>query len=113
MGSWSLLANVGVIAGFPWEKLARDKDAIVDIGGNRGTLCCSLAHKYKDLPLLVTQDLPSEKQITESYITNEGLDGRVVFEAQDFFRPQKRGGKNLYILQRGQFACLLLDARAY
>jgi hypothetical protein len=36
----------GVVADFPWAEIAKGKDAIIDVGGGQGTLCCSLAVKY-------------------------------------------------------------------
>lgn len=38
-------SDPGVTADFPWLEVAKGKDAIVDVGGGQGTLCCSLAVK--------------------------------------------------------------------
>lgn len=52
-------SDPGVTADFPWADIANGKDAIVDVGGGQGTLCCSLAVKYGEymgqlfLPLLM------------------------------------------------------------
>lgn len=108
MSSWTFLTDQGVVGGFPWAEFARGKDTIIDIGGNRGTLCCSLALKYKDLPPLIVQDLPAQTKIAQAYIESKGLVGRVTFEPHDFFKPQKRVGRNLFILQRGGQTLTLL-----
>lgn len=39
-------SDPGVASDFPWGAIARGKDAVVDVGGGSGTLCCSLALKY-------------------------------------------------------------------
>lgn len=43
MGAVGPTSDPGVAADFPWAEIARGKDAIVDVGGGQGTLCCSLA----------------------------------------------------------------------
>lgn len=45
MGAVGPTSDPGVAADFPWVEVARGKDAIVDVGGGQGTLCCSLAVK--------------------------------------------------------------------
>ena len=45
MGAVGPTSDPGVVADFPWDALAKGKDAIVDVGGGQGTLCCSLAVK--------------------------------------------------------------------
>jgi len=43
MGAVGPTSDPGVAADFPWAAIAKGKDAIVDVGGGQGTLCCSLA----------------------------------------------------------------------
>jgi len=38
-------SDPGIVADFPWQKIAAGKEGIVDIGGGVGTLSCSLALK--------------------------------------------------------------------
>lgn len=49
------------------------------------------------------QDLPETREAAESFIASKGLTGRVEFEAQDFFKPQQRKGKYVFVMQRGSF----------
>lgn len=46
MGAVGPTSDPGVAADFPWAEIAHGKDAIVDVGGGQGTLCCSLAVRY-------------------------------------------------------------------
>jgi len=43
MGAVGPASDLGVAADFPWAATAKGKDAIIDVGGGEGTLCCSLA----------------------------------------------------------------------
>ena len=52
------------------------------------------------------QDLPETREAAESFIASKGLVGRVEFEAQDFFKPQQRKGKYVFVMQRGSFVNL-------
>jgi hypothetical protein len=45
MGAVGPTSDPGVANDFPWDAIAKGKDAIVDVGGGQGTLCCSLATK--------------------------------------------------------------------
>lgn len=100
LGAVGPTSDPGVAADFPWVDIARGKDAIVDVGGGQGTLCCSLAVKYPEIKKFIVQDLPETREAAESYIKSKGLSDRVQFEAQDFFKPQQRKGKYLFIMQR-------------
>jgi len=46
LGAVGPTSDPGVAADFPWAEISKGKDAIVDVGGGQGTLCCSLAVKY-------------------------------------------------------------------
>ncbi|TFK77452.1 S-adenosyl-L-methionine-dependent methyltransferase [Pluteus cervinus] len=100
MGAVGPTSDPGVAADFPWAEVARGKDAIVDVGGGQGTLCCSLAVKYPDIKEFIVQDLPETREVAEAFIASKGLSHRVKFEAQDFFKPQQRKGKYVFVMQR-------------
>ncbi|KXN88823.1 Demethylsterigmatocystin 6-O-methyltransferase [Leucoagaricus sp. SymC.cos] len=100
MGAVGPTSDPGVAADFPWTEICEGKDGIVDVGGGQGTLCCSLAAKYPEIKQFIVQDLPETREAAESYITSKNLSHKVIFEAQDFFTPQKRKGKYVYVMQR-------------
>jgi 2-polyprenyl-3-methyl-5-hydroxy-6-metoxy-1,4-benzoquinol methylase len=100
MGALGAVSDPGVAADFPWAELAKGKDAVVDVGGGQGTLACALAEKYPSIKAFVVQDLEELRDMAGSYIKGRGLEDRVVFEAQDFFEPQQRRGKYIFVIQR-------------
>lgn len=62
----------------------------------------TLCHiRYPDIKKFIVQDLPETKEAAESFIKSKGLSDRVIFEAQDFFKPQQRKGKYVFVMQRG------------
>ncbi|KAJ3569916.1 hypothetical protein NP233_g4740 [Leucocoprinus birnbaumii] len=99
MDAIGAVSDAGVVTDFPWKEIWEGKDAIVDIGGGQGTLCCSLAIRYPEIKRLIVQDLPACQEAAESNIASKNLLERVSFEVQDFFTPQKRNGKYIFILQ--------------
>ncbi|KAG6919024.1 hypothetical protein DXG01_009734 [Tephrocybe rancida] len=101
MGAVGPTSDPGVAADFPWAEIAKGKDAIVDVGGGQGTLCCSLAARYPEIKQFIVQDLPTTREAAESFIASKGLSDKVKFEAQDFFKPQQRKGKYVFVMQRG------------
>ncbi|KIK07236.1 hypothetical protein K443DRAFT_627000 [Laccaria amethystina LaAM-08-1] len=101
MGAVGPTSDPGVAADFPWGDVADGMDAVVDVGGGQGTLCCSLAAKYPNIKKFIVQDLPETREAAESFIESKGLSDKVIFEAQDFFKPQQRKGKYLFVMQRG------------
>ncbi|KAL0567720.1 hypothetical protein V5O48_014272 [Marasmius crinis-equi] len=100
MGAVGPTSDPGVVADFPWAEIAKGKDGIVDVGGGQGTLCCSLAARYPEIKEFVVQDLPETREAAESFIASKGLSDKVKFEAQDFFKPQQRRGKYIFVMQR-------------
>ncbi|KAF9454163.1 S-adenosyl-L-methionine-dependent methyltransferase [Macrolepiota fuliginosa MF-IS2] len=100
MGAVGPTSDPGVAADFPWVEICKGKDGIVDVGGGQGTLCCSLATKYPEIKRFIVQDLPETREAAESYIASKNLSHKVTFEAQDFFKPQQRKGKYVYVMQR-------------
>ena len=57
--------------------------------------------RYPDIKKFVVQDLPATREAAESFIASKGLTDRVEFEEQDFFKPQQRKGKYVFVMQRG------------
>ena len=58
--------------------------------------------RYPDIKKFIVQDLPATRKAAESYIASKGIvDHRVEFEEQDFFKPQQRRGKYVFVMQRG------------
>ncbi|KAL9716637.1 hypothetical protein Ac2012v2_001088 [Leucoagaricus gongylophorus] len=100
MGGFGGVTNAGIAADFPWREICEGKDALVDVGGGQGTLSCSLATKFPGIKQLIVQDLINCREAAEAYIKSKNLSDRVIFEVQDFFAPQKRNGKYVFVLQR-------------
>ncbi|KAL0950775.1 hypothetical protein HGRIS_007543 [Hohenbuehelia grisea] len=101
MGAVGLTSDPGILADFPWEATAEGKDAIIDVGGGQGTLCCSLAAKFPHIQAaFIVQDLPETRDVAERFIQSQGQSHRVKFQAHDFFEPQQRKGKNVFVIQR-------------
>jgi len=67
--------------------------------------------RYPDIKKFVVQDLPETREAAESFIASKGLVGRVEFEAQDFFKPQQRKGKYVFVMQRGSFVNLIFTRK--
>ena len=57
--------------------------------------------RYPDIKKFIVQDLPETRKVAESFIASKGLNDRVEFEEQDFFKPQQRKGKYVFVMQRG------------
>ncbi|EPQ51857.1 S-adenosyl-L-methionine-dependent methyltransferase [Gloeophyllum trabeum ATCC 11539] len=97
MGGLGACSDNGVVNDFPWVEFAKDRDAVVDIGGGQGTLACSLAAAHPEITSFVVQDIPAVRQSAEKYISSKGLSDRVKFESQDFFEPNRRQGTGSYV----------------
>jgi trans-aconitate methyltransferase len=77
---------------FDWKSLGQA--VVVDVGGSRGHVASKLAQEFPQLRLVV-QDSAS----TIDGALNElpvGIQGRVSFEAHDFFEPQPRCAEVYY-----------------
>lgn len=57
--------------------------------------------RYPEIQNFIVQDLPETKDAAEAFIASKGLSDRVKFEGQDFFKPQQRKGKYVFVMQRG------------
>ncbi|KAF5352817.1 hypothetical protein D9756_006140 [Leucocoprinus leucothites] len=100
MGGVGPSSDPGTAADFPWTEICKGKDALVDIGGGQGTLCCSLALKYPEIKQFIVEDLVDCREAAEANIKSKNLTDRVIFEEQDFFTPQKLKGKYVFVIQR-------------
>ncbi|KAL0950780.1 hypothetical protein HGRIS_007547 [Hohenbuehelia grisea] len=73
MGGIGLTSDPGILADFPWEAILQGKDAIIDVGGGQGTLCCSLAAKFPNVKAtFIVQDLPGTRDVAEKFIQSQG-----------------------------------------
>ncbi|KZT22254.1 S-adenosyl-L-methionine-dependent methyltransferase [Neolentinus lepideus HHB14362 ss-1] len=97
MGGMGVASDNGVAFDIPWVDLVKDKDAIVDVGGGQGTLCCALAAAHPEIKQFIVQDLPVTREVAAKYISSKGLTDRVKFEEQNFFEPNKLKGKGNYV----------------
>jgi hypothetical protein len=59
--------------------------------------------RYPDIKKFIVQDLPATREAAEALIVSKGLTDRVEFEEQDFFKPQQRKGKYVFVMQRGSY----------
>ena len=62
--------------------------------------------RYPNIKKFIVQDLPGTSEGANSFIASKGLTGRVEFEAQDFFKPQQRKGKYVFVMQKGSYVLL-------
>lgn len=70
---------------------------------SRLTDATSFMKRYPQIKRFIVQDLPETREAAESFIAAQGMSDRVTFEAQDFFKPQKRKGKYVFVMQRGVY----------
>lgn len=63
--------------------------------------CSDYLFRYPEIKNFIVQDLPETREAAETFIASKGLSDRVKFEAQDFFKPQQRKGKYVFVMQRG------------
>ena len=68
--------------------------------------------RYPGIKKFIVQDLPETREAAESYIVSKGFTDRVQFEAQDFFKPQQRKGKYVFVMQRGSYVIMINFANA-
>jgi 6-hydroxytryprostatin B O-methyltransferase len=74
-----------VAVSFDWAGLG--EGVVIDIGGGSGHLSIPVAQEFPRLHFVV-QDLPKNEGSAIELIKAAGLDARVHFQPQDFFRPQ-------------------------
>jgi len=59
-----------------------------------------LFDRYPSIKKFIIQDLAETREAAESFIASKNLGDRIEFEVQDFFTPQKRNGKYVFVMQR-------------
>ena len=67
--------------------------------------------RYPDIKKFIVQDLPETHEAAESFIASKGFTGCVEFKAQDFFKPQQRKGKYVFVMQRGSYVIMINFAK--
>ncbi|RDW94052.1 uncharacterized protein DSM5745_01374 [Aspergillus mulundensis] len=72
---------------YPWEAINNGNGTVVDLGGAKGHVSALLAHQFPNLQFVV-QDMP-EVIAGAAEALPEDLQGRVKFQAHDFFTEQK------------------------
>ena len=77
-----------VLAGFDWKSVDKPDSVLVDVGGGHGAVSQYLSQHTDELSFVV-QDQEDTVRTAETLLPAE-LQGRVQFEAHDFFQPQER-----------------------
>ena len=77
-----------VVAGFNWASIDRPGSVMVDVGGGHGAVSQYLAQHTEHLSFVV-QDSADTVRTAETLLPIK-LQGRIQFEAHDFFKPQER-----------------------
>ncbi|KAK0614842.1 O-methyltransferase-domain-containing protein [Bombardia bombarda] len=92
-------SNTYLVDGFDWAGLG--SGTVVDVGGGNGHGSVAVARNFPQLKVLV-QDLPKNEQPAAETIQNAKLEeGRVAFQAHDFFTTQpKELQPTAYLLSR-------------
>ncbi|KAF4953248.1 hypothetical protein FSARC_12442 [Fusarium sarcochroum] len=89
-----------LVNGFDWAGLG--KATVVDIGGNVGHSCISLAKAFHNLDFIV-QDIPHVVQEGPQFVedNNEArVSDRIRFQEYDFFEEQPVQGARIYLLRQ-------------
>jgi hypothetical protein len=88
--------EIEVARGFPWKSLG--KATMVDCGGSRGHVSIAVANVAPEMHFIV-QDLPEVVSQAEAR-PPAGLEGRIRYEAYDFFTPQPVKDADVYFFRR-------------
>jgi len=64
-------------------------------------LAIEIEIRFPGIKKFIVQDLVNCREAALAYIESKNLSERVSFEVQDFFAPQKRNGKYIFVVQRG------------
>ncbi|KAF8886253.1 S-adenosyl-L-methionine-dependent methyltransferase [Gymnopilus junonius] len=87
---------------FDWKSLPNGA-VVVDVGGGVGTSALPLAREFSKLKVVV-QDLPAvikdAGQLWSTKMSDAVKSGRVVLEAQDFFKPQAKRDVAVFFLKQ-------------
>ncbi len=92
----NLAPEIEVARGFPWKSLG--KATMVDCGGSRGHVSVAVANVAPEMHFIV-QDLPEVVSQAEAR-PPAGLEGRIRYEAYDFFTPQPVKDADVYFFRR-------------
>ena len=84
-----------LLAGFDWASVDKPDSVLVDIGGGHGTISQYLAQHTEKLRFVV-QDLADTVQTAKTLLPAE-FQGRIQFEAHNFFEPQKQPADVFFI----------------
>lgn len=85
-----------LLTAYPWASLGAA--TVVDVGGSTGYISAMLADAYPALHFVV-QDLPfTIKQVIASKSLTHP-DGRLIFQAQDFFEENQEKGADVYLFR--------------
>lgn len=85
-----------LLTAYPWASLGAA--TVVDVGGSAGYISSMLTDAYPALHLVV-QDLPfTIKQVIASKSLTH-TDGRLIFQAQDFFEENQVKGADVYLFR--------------
>lgn len=88
--------DIEVARGYPWKDLGKAK--MVDCGGSRGHVSVAVANVAPEIQFVV-QDLPDVVTQAEAR-PPPGLEGRIRYEAYDFFTPQPIKDADVYFFRR-------------
>lgn len=83
-----------LVQGYPWDKVGNG--TVVDVGGSKGKISMLLAQQYPGLKCTV-QDLPEMIADAAEKLPSD-LQGRIEFQAYDFFTPQTKQA-DLYLFR--------------
>lgn len=82
-----------IVNAFDWG--TTKSPVVVDIGGSQGALCTALLRKNLEATAIV-QDLP---EVVSNATVPADLQGRLRFQAQNFFEPQQAVGADIYLFR--------------
>ncbi|KAK5321117.1 hypothetical protein LTR93_006359 [Exophiala xenobiotica] len=85
-----------LVEGYSWEALG--KGLVVDVGGNFGHCSYAIAAAAPDLSFIV-QDLDEVVQAAKTRRPKAQEEGKIKFEAHDFFEPQPIKNADVYLLR--------------
>ncbi len=92
----NIAPEIEVARGYPWKSLG--KATMVDCGGSRGHVSVAIARVAPEMQFVV-QDLPEVVRQAEAR-PPVGLEGRLRYEAYDFFTPQPVRDADVYFFRR-------------
>lgn len=85
-----------LVEGYSWKALG--KGLVVDVGGSFGHCSYAIAATAPDLSFIV-QDLDEVVQAAKTGRVKAQEEGKIKFEAHDFFEPQPIKNADIYLLR--------------